>query len=242
MKLSVHSLSEAGGPNLLPNDDRVYTAASEGLFVVADARGPFYGGWHEPVRVEAGWQAIHAAWRIESAEPIEERLRRAMLAGNAAMFAGGWPNVAGAQQHPAAEVTALAIAGGRFALVQVGNVRAYLARAGTLSLLSNDRAVAQLRELAEAGLPEDLLERLATRVLGLAPEISIEATCGPVLPDDVFLVCSDGVWRHMAERELAATLAEAAPEVACARILQGARLSADQDDRTALVLRVKAKP
>src|SRR5262245_59562044 len=80
LEVSVHSRAGSSGS---PNDDRIYRSSSDGLFAIADARGPSYG-YHQPIGVEKSWESLLSVWRSRKKKPLPERIVDAMNAANEA--------------------------------------------------------------------------------------------------------------------------------------------------------------
>lgn len=82
-------------------------------------------------------------------------------------------------------------------IAHVGDSRIYRLREGRLSLLTHDHSL--LQQQVEMGLISTEHARvshnrnLVSRALGVDPEIRIEINEHDVQPDDIFLLCSDGL-------------------------------------------------
>lgn len=96
-------------------------------------------------------------------------------------------------------------------LVHVGDSRAYRLRDGKLQLLSHDQTVAQA--LVDAGAltaskgEMSPLKHILTSAIG-ADEATPEAQADAVRLDDVLLLCTDGLTKHVTEAELETILLE----------------------------------
>jgi len=86
---------------------------------------------------------------------------------------------------------------GRITIGHVGDSRAYRLRAGRLKLLTRDHSL--LQQQAETGLLHRAGARvsqnrsLVTRALGADPDETPEMADFDVEPEDIFLLCSDGL-------------------------------------------------
>lgn len=96
-------------------------------------------------------------------------------------------------------------------LAHVGDSRAYRLRDGEFRQLTRDHSL--LQEQLDAGLisaEEAALSpqrNLLTRALGVMATVEVEVHVHPVVPDDLFLLCSDGLTDMLADAELAELLA-----------------------------------
>jgi protein phosphatase len=88
----------------------------------------------------------------------------------------------------------------------IGDSRAYLMRAGRLHLLTIDHSAAQ-DLLSHNIISKEEAQRhpdaaVLTRSLGLQPEIEIDIEQHPLAVGDTLLLCSDGLWGFVPEREI----------------------------------------
>lgn len=88
MHRAVHATAD--GPRaraeLGRNDDRVLVDEAIGLFAVADGSGPFYGGYHEPIALDAAlvlFRQRYASARADAAVGAERALAEALAAASA---------------------------------------------------------------------------------------------------------------------------------------------------------------
>jgi serine/threonine protein phosphatase PrpC len=136
----------------------------------------------------------------------------------------------------------LLVAGGRAAIVHVGDSRAYRIRAGRAERLTTDHSMRELylKVYGDRARPE-IAERNAailTRVLGVEPSLHPDVLTCAVEPGDVFLLCSDGLWGLLDDEELAFALAGAPTlETALAKLLATAYNRGAHDNVTAVLLR-----
>jgi protein phosphatase len=85
----------------------------------------------------------------------------------------------------------------RVSIAHVGDSRAYRLRAGTLEQLTLDHSL--LQELVDRGFysaeeaQRSTNRNYVTRALGVEPTVEVEVHEYEVLPDDVYLLCSDGL-------------------------------------------------
>lgn len=129
----------------------------------------------------------------------------------------------------------------------VGDSRIYLLRRGMLYMLSEDGDYftelldGVLREeISYAEAEEDDRKTALTSYIGSGKEIELEINKRPLLPEagDTLLICSDGVYNALEERELAEILKEA-PGRAAAGIERSVLEMgfSNQDNFTAVILK-----
>ncbi|MDO5603703.1 MAG: protein phosphatase 2C domain-containing protein [Paracoccus sp. (in: a-proteobacteria)] len=129
-----------------------------------------------------------------------------------------------------------------FVCLWAGDSRIYLMRHGRLTRLTTDhsevQAMVDAGRLTEAEARRSPRRNVITRAIGIADAGGTEAVTGTVEPDDLFLLCSDGLTEHLEDEELALHLSQQLPAQAIAEgmiaetLARGAR-----DNVTALVLR-----
>lgn len=144
--------------------------------------------------------------------------------------------VVAAHHEPGAEV---------LHIVNVGDSRCYGIRKGKMVQLTKDHT---LRNEARRQYPDITDERLAkvpknvlTRALGRKDDVEIDTRTVSVRPDDIFLLCSDGVTREISDRRIleAVLVAETAQE-ATELLIDLANERGGRDNITALALRFTA--
>ncbi|WEF34745.1 PP2C family protein-serine/threonine phosphatase [Pseudoduganella chitinolytica] len=121
----------------------------------------------------------------------------------------------------------------------VGDSRLYLLRAGRLAQLTRDQTLYQ--QALDAGRTTALPGRnLLLQALGPGPAVQPELLVQPVLPGDLYLLCSDGLHGETAPADLAAILATARDDNlhdCCAALVAQALADGSRDNVTAVLLR-----
>jgi protein phosphatase len=88
----------------------------------------------------------------------------------------------------------------------VGDSRCYRIRSGAIELLTEDHSLVNEARAMDPTLTEEDLARLPTniitRALGLEPEVQVDLRAVEVRPNDVFLLCSDGLSGLVSSREM----------------------------------------
>jgi PPM family protein phosphatase len=207
------------GPVREDNEDAVVTDGR--LLAVADGMGGHQGGGVASAMAVA---MVDAAFTGETPGELD-----------AAVRAANWAIWERAQASPelGGMGTTLCVAGmvqERLALVNVGDSRAYLLRAGSVSQLTEDHSVtAELvrrGELTEAEAATHPHRGILTRALGVGPEVELDSRTVEVTHGDRLLLCSDGLFNEVSFEELswlmtAATLTAAADGLVDAALAHG---------------------
>jgi protein phosphatase len=135
--------------------------------------------------------------------------------------------------------------------ISAGDSRLYLIRRGRLVQLSRDHSY------RERLLEEVLVDRMSlseaishpdrehlTSYLGMAgtPEVDCNVRPFQLEPDDQVVLCTDGVYRNVSERDFVEAFAAGTPSACCGRLgeLVLARASQQQDNLTVVALRCAA--
>jgi protein phosphatase len=129
-------------------------------------------------------------------------------------------------------------------IANVGDSRAYMVRESQIEQISRDHSFVE--EQVEAGVmtPEQARQsgyrNMITRALGHKPDVQVDIFTRQVQPDDVVLLCSDGLHNMVDSPELAEAVSSMAPEEAVHYLIDLANDRGGSDNITAVVVRLKA--
>jgi len=188
------------------NEDAVALDEGVGLAVLADGMGGYNAGEVASNMATTFIRAELGRWlREASSQASDAEVRRAMDIcvdnANRAIF-----NAANANPEYAGMGTTLVVAvfrEGRLLLGHVGDSRCYRLRAGRLQQITRDHSL--LQEQIDAGLitPEQaafsINKNLVTRAVGVEDTVLLETHQHDLLPDDMYLLCSDGLSDMLAD-------------------------------------------
>jgi len=212
------------------NEDAVVARPDLGLWAVADGAGGHGAG---DVASAAVAEALDALPPGLSAAELLAQLRLRLSAVNAELQ--GRAAALGAGRVIATTVVVLMARGEHFACLWAGDSRAYLLRAGQFTRLTRDHSLVQ--EMVERG---DLAEHEAdahphanviTRAVGGEGVLDLDKVSGRIAPGDLFLLCSDGLFKALPEAEVARRLRDGDTVEA----LIGAALAAGARDNVSAV-------
>jgi serine/threonine protein phosphatase PrpC len=150
------------------------------------------------------------------------------------------------QQGMGATLTAAWINEEKLSVVHVGDSRLYLLRSRVLQQLTSDHSLVaeQVRRgiLTAAEAEHSELQSVLLRALGTQPEIEVDAEEHTLFPDDILLLCSDGLTRMVAEQKIAATLqSESDPGRAAEKLVAQANENGGGDNVTVVVVHLEPK-
>ena len=188
------------------NEDSFLERPDLGLWVVADGMGGATAGALASNAIVASLDRI-APHLPGQAMLAEIRTRIDAVNTELQQEAGrrGWDVTIGST------VAGLVLRDGHFACFWAGDSRVYRYRAGELDQLTRDHSIVQ--DMVDAGvLHPTEAERhphasVILRAVGVDETVELAWVHAPVQPGDIFLLCSDGLTRMIADAELEAALA-----------------------------------
>src|SRR5215813_5163706 len=209
MDLKVGYVCDRGlSPKRPVNQDRFLSIPERGLFAVFDGVGGQRAG---EVASQTAAETIEEALTHNSSPPSLDLVRRAILFANRDVFEL-------AESDPAYKTMATTVAlihidGYRVTVAHVGDSRVYRLENGHFSRETIDHT--DLNDAIRAGRmgpddPADGLPRgnVINRALGVESVVDVEIKTVQVHDGARFLLCSDGIYRHMSDDEIARVLAE----------------------------------
>jgi protein phosphatase len=232
------------------NEDSFGYDASLGIFVLCDGMGGQAAG---EVASELGVRTVLACFRqglekdddpaFDPAEGISQEaheLRGALHAANRsirdAIAADARRNGMGTT------VVATLLRGKNAAIAHAGDSRVYLIRNGAVEQLTNDHSL--VMEQVRRGLltmeeaEHSPIQNIITRALGVAETVEVDLSDNEVVAGDTFLLCSDGLTRHLSDEEiLSQILAAPSLEAACDGLIASAKAAGGSDNITCLLVR-----
>jgi protein phosphatase len=113
----------------------------------------------------------------------------------------------------------------------------------TIRQLSRDHT--EVEELVVAGTlsradAENWPSNVITRAVGVAEELELEIVTGPADPGDIFVICSDGLTKHLRDDEILEHAAGRKTQAACEMMLELALARGGLDNVTVVVVRVRS--
>jgi len=129
--------------------------------------------------------------------------------------------------------------------VHVGDTRLYLIRDGEISKVTRDHSY--VGRLVEAGMisPEEAerhpQRNILTAALGTNPDLIMDSPGHPepLLPEDVIVLCSDGLWGQVHDAEIRDAVLDNDAEKASRQLIDLARERGGPDNITVQILRLR---
>jgi PPM family protein phosphatase len=205
------------------------------LFAIADGMGGAQAG-----EVASGL----AAAVLEEAtgdERGEARVASLIQEANRRVYARSTEDAATSGMGTTMTVALVDADEGTIAFGHVGDSRAYRVRAGALEQLTDDHSL--VGELVRSGRlsPEEAESHpqraVITRALGTEPDVDVDTFTVEAEPEDVYLLCSDGLTDMVSGDEILAVVERGAGDLeATARALVNAANAGGGDDNITVVL------
>ncbi|MBI3865670.1 MAG: serine/threonine-protein phosphatase [Planctomycetia bacterium] len=212
------------------------------LFLVADGMGGHAVG--ELASKIAADTIPHTYQKTQNVEP-PEALKAAVLAGNATINARGEMNRDFTRMGTTC--TSLVLYPKGAVVAHVGDSRAYRVRADRIEQLTFDHSL-QWELLRQGKMsPEEIFRReprnVITRSLGPQAVVQVDVE-GPYAtrPNDVYVLCSDGLTGLVSDEEIGIACRELSPAEACRLLVDLANLRGGPDNITVIIVRVGPIP
>lgn len=144
-------------------------------------------------------------------------------------------------------LTLLWILGDYAVMGHVGDSRLYLLRDGKLHQLSRDHTLIQelvdQGAISRAAMKTSPYAHVLSRAVGIQESVQVDTIRLEVLPDDLFLLCSDGLADVTADQGSLCRLLETEDALSLpARLIERANIAGGHDNITALVVEARETP
>jgi protein phosphatase len=243
-KIEVGSVSDRGLSEKRPlNEDSYFADAARGIFIVADGVGGAEAG---EVASQTAVDVLSDAFRhqVNHSDDIEDLMELAIQRANSSIHQM-------AQDNPrfsmmATTVVALHIDADRATIGHVGDSRLYrLSPDGNLHRETEDHSIVEEEVRAGRMTPEQAANHPSKNVISraLGAEDSVEADMKTIEVEDgsAFLLCTDGITRHLSDRELRELLtSDGTPAQLCDEMKRRCYERGAEDNLTAVVVHIGA--
>lgn len=190
------------------NEDSYVAIPEAQIWVVADGMGGHVNGKY------ASQAIVDAVAEVSYPDDLEhacDALAQSVHQANASIFAKSIE--AGTQMG--STFVGMAIRGDQFAVMWSGDSRAYVCRNHQLIQLTSDHT--QVQAMIDRGLltSEEALvhpmRHVLARAVGVEDDLQIDAVRDSILPGDMFLLCSDGLYGLVSDNEIGEILEHSGP-------------------------------
>lgn len=225
------------------NEDSYLELQQYGLFVVADGVGGAQAG---DVASQMAVEILGEAFiNLPEGADAEERMTTAIDRANSAIFqmSRDLPQLA----SMATTIVALHLAGEIATIAHVGDSRIYrVDESGQIFRETQDHSVVEEEVRAGRMTAEQALNHpsrnVISRALGAEESVQIDAKTLLVPPSNTFLLCSDGITRHINDTEIAALLSsDGEPAEICRQMKELCYDRGAEDNLTAVIIKFTAE-
>ncbi len=177
------------------------------LLVVADGMGGhFRGEVASRMCVENIIKELAAEFQASPDGDYSSNLKKAAEAAHQAVFA--YAQSCADNLTMGTTCTAMLIHGANADLAQVGDSRCYLFRQGKLAILTQDQTIGnQLRSRGEdAQNVDSQIREMLIQAVGAQAQIEVVMSSTDLEPEDLILVCCDGLYKVVPEADIVAIM------------------------------------
>ena len=217
------------------NEDSYLVRPEAGIWAIADGMGGHEAG---DLASRIVIEALRGIENPSSAADLLERCEERIAAANLRLKEIGQERggvIIGAT------VALLLTFDNYYACVWAGDSRIYVVRQSKIIQLSHDHT--EVEELLGKGVITAEEARTwnagnaLTRAIGATEEVELEINSGPMLAGDVFVICSDGLTRHVADEEILLHVDNKLGQEACDRLVALTLDRGATDNVTVIVVR-----
>jgi protein phosphatase len=219
----------------LRNEDSYFTRPESGIWAVADGMGGHEAGDLASQTVIEVLKSIQAP---SSAGELLSLCKSRIFEANSRLKEMG-------QQRGGViigtTVTVLLTFDGYFACVWAGDSRMYIVREGNISQVSRDHT--EVQDLLTDGIITPMEaetwggSNVITRAIGVIALPELEVATGVLHAGDVFVICTDGLTRHLEDDEILRCTAANMSQEACDRLIMLTLDRGAVDNVTIIVVR-----
>jgi len=230
-----------------PEDDQQFRRKGR-LAVVADGMGGYEGG-QEASRLAV--ETLVAVYRDFGGDDPQQALVEALQAAHEQVrqYSFAHPELRGMGTTCTAAAIVRGAHGGAeydaLYYVHIGDTRLYLIRDGQITRLTRDHSY--VGRLVEAGMisPQEAehhpQRNILTAALGTNPDLIMDSPGHPepLRPEDVLLICSDGLWGQVRDSEMLDAVESKSVAQAGRELIELARQRGGPDNITVEILRLR---
>ena len=243
MKITVGQITDRGlNPKRLSNEDNLLTMPDHGLYLVADGVGGRLGG---AVASQIVVDVFSRVFAQRHQEDLRKVIENTIEFCNQKIYEDARSN--SDLNGMATTIAMLAVEGKRAVVAHVGDSRVYRFDRKGLICLTEDHS--EVGDALRAGLitAEQAAQHPRRNVISraLGAELEVEPDFREIEIDDrtSFVLCSDGITRHVTDQEIARLMKGGQrPEAICERMKQLCYQGGAEDNLTAIVVDFGPRP
>jgi protein phosphatase len=224
------------------NEDAFGFSVEDGIYLVCDGMGGAAAG--EIASSVAVDKVLHllAGHSQNGSAPMPGAVEGAILAANDAIFSRAQEDKR--LSGMGTTLVALAAKENRVWVLNIGDSRCYRLRNGSLKLLTLDHSLVEeqvrMGRMTRSEALRSPYKNVITRALGTQGQVTPDVFEMEAEPQDLFLLCTDGLTRELPDEVIASLLSKDAPlEELCSSLVDGAKVAGGHDNITCLLVRAE---
>jgi serine/threonine protein phosphatase PrpC len=224
------------------NEDAFGFSVEHGVYIVCDGMGGAAAGEiASSIAVDEMLRQLTS--RREAAVTLSEWAEKAVCAANNAIFSRAQRNQR--LNGMGTTLVALVVEERRVWVLNVGDSRCYRLRNGRIEQLTLDHSLVEeqvrLGRMSHSEALRSPLRNVITRALGTQNCVTPDCFEYRAEPGDLFMLCSDGLTRELADRTLESILSSnLALQERCARLVEAAKKAGGHDNITCVLVQAAA--
>ncbi|RME50873.1 MAG: Stp1/IreP family PP2C-type Ser/Thr phosphatase [Deltaproteobacteria bacterium] len=239
------------------NEDNYLVAPDYGLYLVADGMGGHSAGeiasemavFSISEFIEKTSQDREITWPFQREERYSDDANRLIVATKLANQHVWNRGQSQAKYHGmGTTIVAAFVSGDRVYISHVGDSRVYRIRDRQIEQLTEDHSLLadhiRMHKLTEEEAANFPFKNVITRALGVDEEVEVDIQEHPLQPDDVYLLCSDGLSGLVKDQVILQIVLENLDDLdeACRRLIAAANANGGPDNITVVIFRTRYLP
>lgn len=225
------------------NEDAFGFSVEDGIFVVCDGMGGAAAGEVASSLAVDRFLHLLAGQGQNTQTSMPQVAKQAIAAANDAVFARAQENKR--LTGMGTTLVALAVQENHVWVLNIGDSRCYRLRKNSLELLTQDHSLVEEQVRLGRMTPMEALrspyKNVITRALGTQAQVTPDVFPLEAEPEDLFLLCSDGLTRELPDDIIASTLSGNLPlDELCASLVNSAKKAGGHDNITCILVRAVA--
>lgn len=255
-KLEIANISDVG-KRRPHNEDSTLSDADLGLIILADGMGGYKAGEvASAIAVTTIHEAVKSGLRKPPASdkktagkgglsPSSKVVKKAIIQSNSDIYNAAMKDLQ--CQGMGTTIIAALFHDNAISIGHVGDSRLYRLRNNLLQQLTRDHSL--LQELIDRGMytPEEAAKNtprnLVTRALGIERDVQVDVFEETILPEDIYLLCSDGLNDMVDDEEIHLTLSKYSANLvqAAEELVRLANAKGGRDNTSVILIRIQAE-
>jgi PPM family protein phosphatase len=224
------------------NEDAFGFSIEDRVFVVCDGMGGAAAGEVASSVAVDEVLTLLAGRGQNGHAPLPQAIEEAIEAANDAVFSRAQRNQRLAGMGTT--LVALAAEDNHVWVLNIGDSRCYRLRKGQLELLTLDHSLVEeqvrMGRMTRSEAQRSPLKNVITRAVGTQGHVTPDVFGLEAEPDDLFLLCTDGLTRELSDSVIASVLAsEMTLAQMCKRLVEAAKRAGGHDNITCLLVRAE---